>query len=53
MSLSQEELGILAGLSRQTVNSVLKDFERRGLVSLDHGRVDIVDEAGLRAVLAA
>jgi CRP-like cAMP-binding protein len=53
MSLSQEELGILAGLSRQTVNSVLKDFERRQLVSLDFGRVEIVDEAGLRGVLAA
>ena len=47
MALSQEELGILAGLSRQTVNGVLKDFERRGLVSLEFGRVEIVDEAGL------
>lgn len=53
MSLSQEELGILAGLSRQTVNAVLKDFERRQLVSLEHGRVDIVDETGLKSVLAA
>jgi CRP-like cAMP-binding protein len=51
MSLSQEELGILAGLSRQTVNSVLKDFERRKLVSVEFGRVDIVDEAGLQSVL--
>jgi CRP/FNR family cyclic AMP-dependent transcriptional regulator len=47
MALSQEELGILAGLSRQTVNGVLKDFERRGLVSLQFGRVDIVDEEAL------
>jgi CRP/FNR family cyclic AMP-dependent transcriptional regulator len=51
MSLSQEELGILAGLSRQTVNAVLKDFERKKLVSVEFGRVDIVDEAGLQAVL--
>lgn len=52
MGLSQEELGILAGLSRQTVNGVLKDFERRALVSVQFGRIDIVDEAGLAAVVA-
>lgn len=52
MGLSQEELGILAGLSRQTVNGVLKEFERRGLVSLEFGRVDILDEAGLAGVLS-
>jgi DNA-binding XRE family transcriptional regulator len=52
MSLSQEELGILAGLSRQTVNAVLKDFERQRLVAVEFGRIDIVDEAGLQAVLA-
>lgn len=52
VSLSQEELGILAGLSRQTVNGVLKEFERRQLVSLQFGRVDILDEQGLAAVVA-
>jgi CRP/FNR family transcriptional regulator, cyclic AMP receptor protein len=52
VGLSQEELGILAGLSRQTVNGVLKDFERQGLVSLDFGRVEIRDEAGLAGVVS-
>ena len=52
MSLTQEELGILAGLSRQTVNTVLKDFERRHYVSVQFGRVEIVDEAGLQSVLS-
>ena len=52
MTLSQEELGILAGLSRQTVNGVLNDFERRKLVSLDFGRVEILDEGGLSAIVA-
>src|SRR5438105_10402447 len=32
LSLSQEELGILAGLSRQTVNQALKTLEQQGLV---------------------
>lgn len=47
LSLSQEELGILAGLSRQTVNLVLKGLEQRGLVSLEFGRVSILDDQGL------
>jgi CRP/FNR family transcriptional regulator, cyclic AMP receptor protein len=51
VGLSQEEIGILAALSRQTVNAVLKEFERSGLVSLEFGRVDILDEAGLAALV--
>jgi CRP/FNR family cyclic AMP-dependent transcriptional regulator len=47
LSLSQEELGVLAGLSRQTVNAVLKTLEQQKFVSLDFGRVSIVDEEGL------
>lgn len=50
LSLSQEELGILAGLSRQTVNLVLQGLEQRGLVSLEFGRVSILDDEGLRAL---
>ena len=52
MSLTQEELGILAGLSRQTVNTVLKEFERKHYISVEFGRVQIVDEAGLQSVLS-
>lgn len=51
LNLSQEELGILAGLSRQTVNKVLKAFEARGWVSLEFGRVTILDEDGLAQLL--
>jgi CRP/FNR family transcriptional regulator, cyclic AMP receptor protein len=47
LSLSQEELGILAGLSRQTVNQALKSLEQLGLVALEFGRVSILDEQGL------
>ncbi len=50
LNLSQEELGHLIGLSRQTVNKVLKTFERRRLVSLEFGRIDILDDQGLTAV---
>jgi CRP/FNR family transcriptional regulator, cyclic AMP receptor protein len=49
--LSQEELGILSGLSRQSVNGVLKQFERQGLVTLDFERIEIRDEKGLMALV--
>jgi CRP/FNR family cyclic AMP-dependent transcriptional regulator len=51
LGLSQEELGILSGMSRQTVNAVLNDFERKGLVTLDFGRIEIRDDAGLMAIV--
>jgi len=41
------------GLSRQTVNKVLRVLEGRGIVSLDFGRVAIVDDEALNAYLAA
>lgn len=50
--LSQEELGHLAGLSRQTVNRALKSMEEQGLVSLDFGRVTILNEDALAAYAA-
>ena len=40
------------GLSRQTVNRVLREMERLQLVSLAFGRVDILDEPGLLNVAA-
>ena len=53
VGLSQEELGILAGLSRQTVNKVLKDMERQGLVGLEFGRILVTDAPGLATLLRA
>jgi CRP-like cAMP-binding protein len=51
MMISQEELGAVSGLSRQSVNGVLKQFERQGLVSLDFERIEILDEKGLMALV--
>ena len=53
LNLTQEELGQLVGLSRQTVNKVLRTLEGMGIVSLDFGRVAIVDDEALNAYLAA
>jgi CRP-like cAMP-binding protein len=51
IKLSQEDLGQLAGLSRQTINRVLKQFEAQGWVSLAFGRVSILDQGALEALL--
>ena len=53
LNLTQEELGQLVGLSRQTVNKVLRSLEGMSIVSLDFGRVAIVDDEALNAYLAA
>jgi len=50
INLSQEDLGHLAGLSRQTINRVLKQFESQGWVSLEFGRLDILDQPALDAL---
>jgi CRP/FNR family transcriptional regulator, cyclic AMP receptor protein len=51
INLSQEDLGHLTGLSRQTVNRVLKQFETQGWISLEFGRVDILNPQGLDTLL--
>lgn len=53
LNLTQDELGQLVGLSRQTVNRVLRTLEELGIVSLAFGKVAIVDDDALGAYLAA
>lgn len=43
IAITQEELAELAGLSRKTVNLVLKDFERRGAVETGYRRIRLLD----------
>jgi CRP/FNR family transcriptional regulator, cyclic AMP receptor protein len=49
LRLSQEELGHLVGLSRQTVNRSLKSLEAQDLIAVEFGRINIRDEAALFA----
>lgn len=48
VKISQEEIGHLAGLSRQRVNHSLKILEEAGLVRLEYGGITVVDLAGLK-----
>jgi CRP-like cAMP-binding protein len=51
VQLSQEELGYLAGVSRQRVNQALQVLEKAGLVKVEYGRIRILDLDGLRGFI--
>jgi CRP-like cAMP-binding protein len=48
LPIAQEELGQLAGMSRQRVNQALKRLEQAGLLRVDYGGVTVLDLTGLR-----
>lgn len=48
IKISQEEIGHLAGLSRQRVNCSLKILEQAGLLRLEYGGITVLNLAGLR-----
>ncbi len=48
LQLSQEEIGLLAGVSRQRVNQALQVLERAGLLRVDYGGVTVIDLHGLQ-----
>ena len=48
LQISQEELGYLAGISRQRANQALKALEDAGLVRSEYGGINVLDLDGLR-----
>ena len=50
LHLSQETLAQLIGATRQRVNTILKDLERKGLVEQRYGSILIRDTAKLEAL---
>lgn len=49
LQISQEEIGYLAGVSRQRVNQALKVLEQAGLLQVEYGGLVIKDLNGLRS----
>lgn len=49
LQISQEEIGYLAGLSRQRANQSLKILEKVGLLQVYYGGITVLDLAGLRS----
>lgn len=52
LEISQEEIGYLAGLSRQRVNRSLKALEKAGLLRVEYGGITVIDLPGLRSFAA-
>lgn len=48
LQVPQETLGLMLGLSRQTVNQLLRQFEADGALRLSRGAIEIVDLEKLR-----
>ncbi|MCS6945237.1 MAG: Crp/Fnr family transcriptional regulator [Sutterellaceae bacterium] len=49
LEVSQEEIGYLAGISRQRVNQSLQRLQRAGLLRVEYGAIVIEDLEGLRS----
>lgn len=43
ITLSQTDLGLMVGLSRQATNAALKDLANLGLIKTQYGKIDILD----------
>ena len=47
IEITQEEIGMLSGLSRQVANKSLKILEGKGLLRLEHSGITVRDLDGL------
>ncbi|MBV7539471.1 Crp/Fnr family transcriptional regulator [Acidovorax sp. sic0104] len=50
ITLSQEELGRLSGVSRQVANRALQELQDRGAIRLGYGSIEVIDLKALQAI---
>ncbi|WP_342130877.1 Crp/Fnr family transcriptional regulator [Hydrogenophaga sp. OTU3427] len=50
ITISQEELGRLSGVSRQVANRALQELQEQGVIRLSYGSIEIVDLSALQAI---
>jgi CRP-like cAMP-binding protein len=50
LAVTQQELALMIGVSRQTTNQILKGMEARGILRVQRGGMEILDLAALRAL---
>ena len=48
--VSQADLATMCGLSRQTLNKVLKSFQDAGVIATAYRRIEILDIKALQAI---
>jgi CRP-like cAMP-binding protein len=51
LNLSQADLATMIGVSRQTLNELLRELQRQGLLEISFRRIRVLDCAGLRGAL--
>ncbi|MDZ4073841.1 MAG: Crp/Fnr family transcriptional regulator [Hylemonella sp.] len=50
LAVTQQELALMIGVSRQTTNQILKELEAQGILRVRRGGIEIQDLPGLRAL---
>ncbi len=50
LEISQEEIGRLAGVSRQIANRALHEMQDRGIIRIGYGQVEVLDLPALQAI---
>ncbi|MDI1260075.1 Crp/Fnr family transcriptional regulator [Aquabacterium sp.] len=50
LPISQSQLGMMLGLSRQTTNQILQNLQDQGVVQIAYGRIEVLDRARLADV---
>ncbi len=49
---THQELAVELGSAREAISRMLKEFERKRWIDLGRGRIDLLDQAGLRELAA-
>jgi CRP/FNR family cyclic AMP-dependent transcriptional regulator len=49
LAVTQEQLALMIGVSRQTTNQILRDFKARGVLQVQRGCIELLDLQALRA----
>jgi CRP/FNR family cyclic AMP-dependent transcriptional regulator len=52
VSVSQEQLGQMVSISRQTTNQILRELAKQNLIKVTYGEIEIVDLPGLKRTIA-
>lgn len=53
LAITQEQLALMIGVSRQTTNQILNDLKARDIIRLHRGELEILDLPALRALCLA
>jgi CRP-like cAMP-binding protein len=49
LAVTQEQLAMMIGISRQTTNQILRDFKERGVLQVQRGAIELLDLDALQA----